>query len=165
MSIVENHPASVADASASNRPLFGLTAITGACVFAGLMPSALMIACNYAALGSRRMARVIGIAAIVLICLSNAALIVLLFLMSTEYPDAAKLVFAVFLLVQPLVALAWALSAQGQAIKARSAAGLPMRSGWHAVIIVLATWLLHLLVYAALVAVLMVFFYFSLGRG
>ena len=68
------------------------------------------------------------------------------------------------MLAQPLFALAWVALAQGPAIKARSTAGLPMRSGWHTVMIVVAVWLLIARAYVALVGCVHRVLHYRLSR-
>ncbi|MGO1073422.1 hypothetical protein [Lysobacter sp. CA199] len=140
-----------ASADPQDRRLFGWWAIAVASVFAGLMAGAWMLACNYAALGRRRAAWLTGVAAVLVVGPAGVYAMLMCFLLSLDYFGGdGGLACAAFLLAQPLLALAWAALAQGGAIKARLAAGLPMRSGWHAVAIVLAIWALAVLVCAVL---------------
>ncbi|MBT2746229.1 MULTISPECIES: hypothetical protein [unclassified Lysobacter] len=135
----------------AGRPLFGLIAIGTAGLFAGLMASGLMIACNYAALGRRRAAWLTGVASVLVIAPGSFLILTMLLVLNMSYfgGDIAW-VMAVALIAQPLIALAWAATAQGRSMKALASAGYPTRPGWHAAAMVLAAWLLWALGYVVL---------------
>ncbi|UJB19572.1 MULTISPECIES: hypothetical protein [Lysobacter] len=137
--------------SGAGRPLFGLIAIGTAGLFAGLMASGLMIACNYAALGRRRAAWLIGTATLLAIVPGSYVVLTMLLVLNMSYFEQdIALAMTGALIAQPLIALAWAATVQGREIKARASAGYPARPGWHAAAMVLAAWLLLALEYAVL---------------
>ena len=135
----------------AGRPLFGLIAIGAAGLFAGLMASGLMIACNYAALGRRRAAWLTGVATVLAIVPGSFVVLAVLLVLNTSYfgGDIAWALTGA-LIAQPLIALAWAATVQGREMKALASAGYPTRPGWQIAAMVLAAWLLLALGYAVL---------------
>lgn len=136
--------------------LFSLRAIAWASLAATAPVGLMMIAANYAALGQRRRAWWLGAATVCLLVPATwLVVLAVAVLVGNDRAGAASLmVAAIVALLQPLAAGGLAFWTQRQAIRARVAAGGPMRSRAALVAVVLSSWALCVLCYAAMVVAL-----------
>ncbi|MEH6419858.1 hypothetical protein [Pseudomonas sp. CGJS7] len=113
--------AAVTDALAdAGRPLFRTSGVFIATIMGSILAGGWVIGMNHAARGEFRQARMARLYAV----LGAIALMTLSLLLPEQVPGV------VYLIPQLVAINYWVKRAQGEAIDARVAAGLPMRSNW-----------------------------------
>ncbi|ALN93856.1 hypothetical protein [Lysobacter gummosus] len=122
-------------ATAHNRPLFGLIAIAVASVIGSVLAGVWLMSMNYVALGRRGTAWVLRL--VIVPVLAFAAISALGYVFNAQGAQRITVVLS-YLVLLPAAACLFADWAQGGAIRAQAAAGVPARSLWHAVLVALA---------------------------
>ncbi|MGO1073421.1 hypothetical protein [Lysobacter sp. CA199] len=138
MSAPELSPSSVARGEASpdpGRPLFGLIAIAVVSILGSVLAAIWLMSMNYAALRQHGAAWVLRL--VVVPVVAFAAIHAFGYAVNSQGASRVTVVLT-YLVILPAAAYLFADWAQGGAIRARAAAGLPARPLWQAVLVALA---------------------------